>query len=183
MNPIQALARAQKSKSLEDINSFYEISIDHFSNHWHTLAAAFFKNEYKEVVQDFIVNKYMHKNKLHQYPVSSDQDLLRYSCVMLKHHCIDRYSKATRRREKLENLRPNFFNNARLSSPENSLIIGMDIEDAFKSFKEKNQKRALLLYLKGHSYREIAEEMNTSENSIRNLIFRARKYFKNSIKK
>ena len=176
MNATYYLKIAQEKRTQKVINLFFKVCIDRFSDQWHTLAASFFQYDYKEVVQDFLVRKFIRVENLDKYPRSSDNDLLKYSCTMLKHHCIDKYTAENRNRERINSKYSQ--DTARLSSPEDRLVLGMDIENALSGIKEKDQRIALGLYLSGLSYKEVAEKMNKTENAVRNLIYRARKYLR-----
>lgn len=66
--------------------------------------------------------------------------------------------------------------------PESGILSSLDMNSTFRLLKPRERILLWLAYVEGYSYGEIAEITETKENSVKVLLFRARKELANMLK-
>lgn len=163
---IPLLKKALQSSSIDDRNQFYKACYDQFFDQIYLIALAYFKLDADSVVQDIFLK--LMKAKLQQLPQNSSTELSRYIFKIAHNLCRTKLRKKKPQQEPIESFS--------FKLPTNRSVHQLDwaIDSAqLLQLLPQSQMIVVQYWLKGFSYKEIANKLQLTTSAVANRILRA----------
>lgn len=171
---ISLLKKALQSDSIGDRNRFYKACYDQYFEEIYLIALVYFKTDADSIVQDIFLK--LMKAKLYQLPQNSETELSRYIFKIAHNLCRTKLRKKQPQKEPIESFS--------FKLPTNTTVSHLDWHiDSTQLLQLLPQSQMIVVqyWLKGFSYKEIAQKLQLTTSAVANRILRAVQKIKNQI--
>ena len=171
---ISLLKKALQNDSIGDRNQFYKACYNQYFDEIYLIALAYFKVDTDSIVQDIFFK--LMKAKLYQLPQNSETELSRYIFKIAHNLCRTKLRKKQPHKEPIESFS--------FKLPTNNTVSHLEWHiDSTQLLQLLPQSQMIVVqyWLKGFSYKEIAQKLQLTTSAVANRILRAVQKIKNQV--
>lgn len=171
---ISLLKKALQSGSIGDRNQFYKACYHQYFNEIYLIATVYFKLDADSIVQDIFLK--LMKAKLQQLPQNSENELSRYIFKIAHNLCRTKLRKKQPHQEPIDS----FTFKIPTNRSAHQLEWAIDAAQLLQLLPQ-SQMIVVQYWLKGFSYKEIANKLQLTTSAVANRILRAMQRLKQQI--